>query len=392
MEVEQQVSQNELTKEEWEVFEASHPKPNVFNRMGFRNQKMFPILDEKEVAETFWNTFFDGEPIDEVHKEIRSILFRMYGGLDSNTEERSFAGFQEWMNEYFSLSSNNKEKHRLKVMYFARFHHSRMPHGNHKPQILHVLLQLRQGGSSNLMSTIANMCPKGVAWLNTTPEHIGAFSPGTITMQEIHAPKSKQDYSSDDARNNFKSRSTSSDSQITASFYLDEETQERKVSYDSNRGNIIAYTHDALENFDDNLLSRFIVLTEPNTQSSIMRPRDFTRIDVDELAAMNRDHVQIHALYYMVDMALQSGVTGDPIYGMDMSPVRRVASRLGITSSRDIERLCEMSRCITICSVVWVMLVSTNAKEFNLHCFRTLLTHLIITEEMILEALSMLAF
>lgn len=350
-------------------------------------------VSENLTVEEFWKSFFEGEPIDNIHKEIRSLLKGMYGGLSSKTEQRYFSGFQEWMNEYFTLSANQKEKHRLKVMYFAKFQHSRLSHGEYKPQMLNIFLQLRPGGSSNLISTITNLCPKGVVCHNTTPEHTNAFSleeKRMLIIQEIHAPKCKQDDLSDDARNNFKYRSISNDLE-TASFSVDE-VGDRKVTYVRQVGNVIAFTKDALENFDDNILSRFIILPEPHPQRSFMRPRDFTRKDENELAAMNRDHIDIHALYYMVNMALQAGVTGEPIYGMDMTLVRRVSTKLGITSQREVERLCEMTRCITICSVVWAMLASTNAQKFNLHCFKTLLTHLIITEEMILEALSLLAF
>lgn len=352
---------------------------------------------EEEATKEFWDTFFHAEPMDAIHRELRSSLSEMYGGLESGApDKRSFPGFQEWMNEYFALSGiTSDDRRRFKVLYYVKLSQSRLLSGSGR---LNVLVQLRPVGTSKLISSIQSTCPPSTSKYITHERqqcfNIGP-SPyeGMILFKEMHASSMKG--GDDDVRNNFKDMSSCGSAlHEVISFYVDEETNERKMSVNSYRtGPVLAFTKDDLDDFDANLLSRFITLDGTKKKiSTVMRPKDFTRKDEQGLAEMTRDHIKIHSLYYMIDMALQSGVTGEPYYGMDMNPVREAASRLGISQERSIERLCEMTRCITICSVVWVMLAASNAKEINLHFFRTLLTHLVITEEMILEALQMLTF
>ena len=354
-------------------------------------------LFEKIATEKFWDFFFKGEPIDGVHEEIRKQISGTYGGIyTEDSSGRNYQQFMKWVDQYLDPDAiGGGNLRRLKVMYFARFHHSSLPHA----EKLHILLQIRPSGISKHLSIIQAVCPDGTThWV--THEFSQAYSPdylkalqGKIFFSEKKASNSM--YSDDDKRNDFKEMVTRTTG--FASFYFDEETQERKVSVEKVRMNQLhmTVTTDSLEKFDQNVLSRYKTLPLPATASIMskgMRPPLKHLADEQKEELIIKDHIKVYRIYYLVYMALQAGVTGEATYGMDMNPVKRAASELGISDVKKIERLCEMTRCITISSVVWAMLCSSNGQEIDPYFLRVLLTHLTITEEMIVDALGLLAF
>jgi hypothetical protein len=357
-------------------------------------------LFEKKTTETFWHFFFEGEPIDAVHEQLRKELSEMRGGTEEYIVSWNYKEFSKWVDEYLMIGTTLENTRRLRTMYFTRFHHSRLSHGNHHPAKLHILLQIKPVGISKLLSTIQAICPVGTTkWV--THERTQPFSKdlliadqGKIVFSKIRA--CRKDVADDDSRNHFKMRSETC--VTTTSFFYDEESQERKVFIQKMklRQLHMAVTTDPIEKFDQNALSRFKVSALPTVNPQIIqegfRPPDKHRIREQELEKMIRDHSKVHTLYYMVDMALQSGVTGECCYGLDMSLVRKSAQELGISDVRKVERLCEMVRCIAISFAVWMMLCSSNGEEIDLYLIRILLTHLKITEEMIVDAFELLAF
>lgn len=383
----QEFAKYEPSEIEKERFERESLDINVFNRMGFRFEFIYQRLTNSEsrtrfqevVMKEFWETFFIAEPIDFVHKQLREQLVNLSGGISSQSSGSTYSEFSAWVDSFLTSQwPHPSRKTQLKTLYFTKFHHSRLSHGSHHPAKLHTLT-FWKGGMFKLHAIIHSTCPRDVVTKNSEHQQVYDEKAWEWDQGKIDSFPIKAHISEDDQRNNFKECRPP----ITCSFF-------EKVANDQVRRLKMCYTTSLLEDFEDHIATHYIVLPRPDPAPAMRTPLRFTDTEEDEKT--RNDHERVHLLYYLIDMALQSGVNGNCQYGMDMIIVSEALSRLGISWHIPVKkyRVYEMVRCIAISYTSWFTLKNiSEGTPWDIYLLEAI-NRVTVTEEMIAESLMLL--
>lgn len=383
----------EPSEEAMRNFVDGSVEANVFNRMGFRFECIYcalhkgkdPRLDRfyEAASNEFITTFFTTDPIDSVHEELRVELANLPSVLPTEIKGKSYQEFSTWIDNYVSMKSTHTERNvQMKLLYFTKFHHSRLSHGSLHHTKLHTLLFIETNGTSNIHKTIHSICPIRVVYnhqgrVAPTKEKSYDYNQGKVvsfmvwTQQEI-----------DNVKNNFKERFTSG---VNTKFFEDQ-----KVSPEKARNLKMSITNSRMEDFEDHLSTHYILLPLPPPKPSdkignLPKSGDQRKVD----------HMMVHLLYYLMDMALQSGVNGSCRYGMDMKVVSETLSERYIPWDvpEKQNRVYELVRCIAISYTAWCFAqMLTGEMRLNSSSLREALSKVKVTKEMVEEALLLLGF
>ncbi len=359
-------------------------KPTAFSLMRFRAESVYRNIAKKYEGDTilkmkvvnlfqvnhreqFWTFFFHGIPIDDVHIMIRKQITNELIGERIITKDpdeiQLYREFSQWVDDYTQMDR------RLKLIYFAKFHHSRIPHGNHHPQMLHTLFQLKsgsgRGGISTELTLIKTVCPDGIIKGHQQGK-FGENDQGKIIFSQF-------DFTMCDTHENFNA----------SPVHFDETLRQLHIQ---------TIFSDSFNDINQNLLSHFKVSPIPDRNEmvfNVISAEDSIRLRESLLEKTRKDHIKVHILYYLLDMALQSGLHE---FELDTSLARKAASTLGMNDPIQVDRLCELVRCIAISSAAWTALANRNKMKFDIYLFQIALLSIHVSEKMVADALYMLAF
>ena len=356
----------DMIEDEWRL------EKDVFLRIrklnGFVSERTPVIVDE--MAKEVWRAVFDATDVSFATEGIRGDLKRNTVTLeDGNTrithflqpvegKEGSYLEFKEWIN---ALSGGDAC---FETNYFAKFHHCRWLENDVNPKLNCISVSDDTSKTSFMLHLISRTCPSGV--INSLGHQFpsNAFNmdrtlddmlvlaeeaPTYVTGQVLE----KRDR---EASNVLKSRLTTGVIRVVH-FFIDEEKGNRrdaKYAQTSAQGSYLMATTSTLGNADRHLLSRFITIRAPE--------RSLARKEVTDLQlAQHRD---LHRIYFITEMMVKAKVIQVDTSAAEMlvnDILRESGSNLTKTfglSSRAMNQIIEMARCICIANTIWRVMMS----------------------------------
>jgi hypothetical protein len=400
----------------------------------------------------FWEIFFTHEKVSRANKGIRDDLLgindptkekRTTFGMPMplmqfNIQTRPYHYFKLWIYSYFTEhGSINHHYKTMDALFFAKFHHCRAyaPHAK-DPKLNVILSGQGMSGKSHRLGFIKESCPTDVAegitkWTNEAYNVNGNMN-DMLDIQEEMSNKlvgssgkpgkhGSSEATNDDAKNNYKERATAN-STTTISFHYDEESGERraKLSKCQCQSVILGATNNDLTDADPNVLSRFIVISVPRPKNDSIgtRPQDKTKLpmalDSRKSLTLVEQQRELHRVYFMVESLIKAGVLKDSIFGVNIDSAKIQIDRIldvlqsnyGVATNdiRKRKHVLEMARCKCIAYAVWFGLTSPTTRHLQYDPYTNkfigfnprvlldgILPHLVVTKDMVIDALTTLS-
>lgn len=357
----------------------------------------------------WWDEFFTNPRVSPSNEGIRKDLMRGATMVDGrrwrvgrwlaptrfDVQTRPYHLYKLWIYAYFA--EQGAIHHHYKVMdllYHAKFHHCRFYRPGCKDPKLNIVLSGQgMGGKSHRLNVVIESCPTDVceAITHWTPQSMNVDM-NMSDMLTVHEEMSNKlvgagerrgdgghgtsDSAQDDARNNFKERATSGQS-TTRSFYVDEETGDRRsrLSKCQCQGVILGATNNNLADIDPNVATRFVIVSVPRSRADNIfdgahkKNKAQAGRDGSQTTTLVEEQREIHRVYYMIETLIRSGVLGgDNTFGCEVDGadlmINRVLDelhskyRIPTNDVRKRKHVLEMARCKCIASAVWFGLTS----------------------------------
>ncbi len=402
----------------------------------------------------FWDEFFTNNTVSFSNQGIRRDLMRGASVVDGrrikvgrrmpktrfDVQCRPYHAYKLWTYAYFA--EQGAINHHYKVMdlvYHAKYHHCRFYRPGCKDPKMNVVLSGQgMGGKSHRLNVVVESCPSGVCDTIThwTPQSMNVdmnMSDMLIVHEEmsnklVGAGERKgdgahgtSDAAQDDARNNFKERATAGQT-TTLSFYVDEETGERRsrLSKCQCQGVILGATNNNLADIDPNVATRFVIVSVPRSRADNMynRAQDMNKSVAGRDGAHTLELVEqqreVHRVYYVMECLIRSGVLGgDNMWGVEIDGaeimVKRILDqlhtkyRVPTNDPRKLKHVLEMARTKCMASAVWFVLTSPTTRHLfhdpytneylglNPRVLLEIASHLVVTKDHVIDALTCLS-
>lgn len=408
-------------------------------------------LFTEAITVEYWTEFFKNGRVSMAHLGIREDLEgkptpegkrkrygRVFPVANFNIKTRPYGIFKEWVYGFFrDYGAINLHYKTMNALYFARFHHCRSyAPGVKNPKLNIVLHGQGMGGKSHRLGLVKDACPTGVpnsithwtAQIFNTDMNLNDM---LIIYEELSnkliAPSAgkggggSSESANDDSRNNFKEQTTAGETK-TASYFQDEETGDRKVKFSKCQCQnvILGATNNDLTHTDPNVISRFIVMSVPKSKNEHVgtRAQDLMRhrmgIDTRKSEMEIEEHREVHRIYFMIEQLIKSGILGDTYYGTAIDGADTLIkeildineSKYGIKTGdvRKRNHVIEMSRCMCISYACWYGLCSPLTRHLQHDpvtnefiglnprvILEGIVPHLVITKDMVIDALTTLS-
>jgi hypothetical protein len=402
----------------------------------------------------FYGEFFTSAKVSLANVGIRNDLIGIHQGVKDtsqrrvgmrmplskfNMQVRPYHAYKQWVYSYFvehdAVNHNYKTSD---ILFHARYHHCRAYPPHCKDPKMNVLLS-GQGtaGKSHKLGATKDACPSGVAegitHMTNQAMNVDQNMNDMLIINEEMSNKlispsggkggaaGTSEAANDDARNNFKERSTAGVT-VTLAFYQDEETGERKarISKCQCQNVILGATNNDLSDSDPNVMSRFIIISVPRSNNQVIgnRPQDKNRLEMakDETkhSYLQEQVREVHRVYYMVECMVKAGILGNTSFGVAIDGAQLYMMRIldmlqakyGIATNdiRKRKHVIEMARCKCISYACWYGLTSPLTRHLQYDVYtgefigfnpRVLLDgimpYLVVTKDHVIDAISALS-
>jgi hypothetical protein len=405
------------------------------------------------ISVEFYDEFFTSNKVSLANIGIRNDLFGVKQGVKDigkrhigmrmpvskfNMQVRPYHAYKMWVYSYFVEHDGINHNYKTSdILFHARYHHCRSYPPHSKDPKMNVLLS-GQGtaGKSHKLGATKDACPSGVAegitHMTNQSMNVDQNMNDMLIINEEMSNKlispstgkngnGTSEAANDDARNNFKERSTAGVT-VTLAFYFDEETGERKarISKCQCQNVILGATNNDLSDSDPNVMSRFIIISVPRSKNDVIgnRPQDKQRLEMakDETkqSLMQEQVREVHRIYYMVECLIKSGILGNTMFGVAIDGAQIYMTRIldllqakyGIATNdiRKRKHVIEMARCKCISFAVWYGLTSPLTRHLQYDVYTGeyigfnprvlidgILPYLVVTKDMVIDAISSLS-